>query len=423
MRPVELRAIGELAGEAVGGMAARVEDMHTGIAERVFGRMGVEATPVQVVHDRIARGVYQGVRRALGAAARAGAEALSVASLPDDPSLETKPAGRIAIGVLNGAFGDRLEETRSPLALPMTVRRGGRNVQPSRPALAQAFPDATGRLTVFIHGLCETDDAWLRGARRHPPYGVRLEAELGYTSVYVRYNSGRHISANGRDLARLLDVLVSEWPVDVSELVLIGHSMGGLVARSACHLGAGQPWVMKVRHVFMLGCPHRGAPLERAANAASVGLAALPETRGFAKALNLRSAGVKDLRYGYLLDEDWLDIDPDKFVRRAAQEVPFLRSANHYFVSASISRNPDGLSGRLFGDLLVVSASAWNQAGRGQRLTFPVDHYRHVGGVNHFDLVNHPAIYEQIRTWLAGRPALPAARPALPAARPAPASV
>jgi hypothetical protein len=161
----------------------------------------------------------------------------------------------------------------------------------------------------------------------------------------------------------------------------------------------------------MLGCPHLGAPLERAANAASAGLALLPETRSFASALNRRSVGVKDLRYGYLLDEDWLDTDPDTFVRKAAREVPFLATANHYFVSASLARNPDGLAGRLIGDLLVVGASAWNQPGRGQRLTFPVDHYRHVGGANHFALLNHPAVYEQIRKWLTGRPALEASVP------------
>ncbi len=411
MRPQEVRALGDLAGEAIGGMAARVEDMHRGIAARVFGRMGAEAAPVRVVHDGIARGVYAGLRGALGAGARAGAEALSLAGSSEDPPLESKPAGHVAIGALNGAFGDRLEETGSALALPMTVRRGGRSIRPSRPALAHAFGDATGRLAVFLHGLGETDDAWFLGARRHLPYGLRLQAELGYTPIYIRYNSGRHISANGHDLAQLLDDVVRCWPVDVGEIALIGHSMGGLVARSACHRGAGRPWVTKVRHVFMLGCPHLGAPLERAANAASAGLAAVPETRGFARALNLRSAGVKDLRYGYLLDEDWLDCDPDTFVRKAAQEVPFLHTANHYFVSASISRNPDGLAARLVGDLFVVGPSAWHHAGRGRRLTFPVDHYRHVGGANHFDLLNHPAIYEQIRTWLAGRPALPASVP------------
>jgi pimeloyl-ACP methyl ester carboxylesterase len=288
----------------------------------------------------------------------------------------------------------------------MGVRRGGEAVDLNRDAVRAAFPDATARLAVFMHGLCETEGAWSLGAQNHVPYGPRLRVELGYTPVYIRYNSGRHISDNGRELAQLLDELSAVWPVEPAEIELIGHSMGGLVARSACHQGAGRPWVDKVCHVFMLSCPHLGAPLERATNAASAALAILPETRSLATALNLRSCGVKDLRYGYLLEEDWFGRDPDAFVRRMATEIPFLERANHYFVSASISRNRDGLASRLVGDLFVVGSSAWAQARRGQRLTFPIDHYWHIGGVHHFQLLNHPDVYEQIRKWLSARAAI-----------------
>jgi hypothetical protein len=165
----------------------------------------------------------------------------------------------------------------------------------------------------------------------------------------------------------------------------------------------------------MLSCPHLGAPLERAAHAASAALGMLPETRSMATALNARSCGIKDLRYGYLLEEDWVGRDPDEFVRRMAGEIPFLETADHYFVSASLSRNPDGLAGRLVGDLLVVGSSAWAQAGRGKRLTFPIDHYRHVSGIHHFQVLNHPAVYNQIRSWLTGRPALDPPPPELAA--------
>jgi pimeloyl-ACP methyl ester carboxylesterase len=259
---------------------------------------------------------------------------------------------------------------------------------------------------VFLHGVCQTEEAWSLGARTHVPYGPRLRVELGYTPVYVRYNSGRHISENGRDLAQLLDQLTASWPLPPQEIALIGHAMGALIGRSACHQGGGQPWVGKVRHVFMLSCPHMGAPLERATSAVSALLARLPETRSMASALNARSCGIKDLRYGYLLEEDWFGRDPDEFARRTAAEIPFLQSANHYFVSASISRNPDGLASRLVGDLFVVGSSAWAQTRGGQPLPFPIDHYRHFGGLHHFQLLNHPAIYEQIRKWISGRPAL-----------------
>jgi pimeloyl-ACP methyl ester carboxylesterase len=406
MRAQEVRDLGRLAGAALGGVAARIQEMHEGIAERAFESIGPSADPVKTIHDRIADRVYGTVQRSLSVAARAGGAAFSLTRPSAAPAIDRAPAGRLALGALNGAFGDLLEKEGSALAVRMTVRRGGEAVEISRSGLCSAFPEATPRLAVFLHGLCETEESWLLGARRHTPYGARLRAELGYTPVYIRYNSGRHISDNGRDLAQLLDELTTAWPIDPTELALIGHSMGGLIVRSACHQGAGETWVAKVRHVFMLGTPHLGAPLEQAANAASVAMASLPETRTFASALNLRSVGVKDLRYGYLLEHDWAGYDPDAHSSRLATEIPFLECANHYFISASLARDGDSPSAKLIGDLLVLGPSAWAHGGRGKRLRFPVDQYRHYGGLNHFQLLNHPAIYEQIRKWLSGRPAL-----------------
>jgi pimeloyl-ACP methyl ester carboxylesterase len=290
----------------------------------------------------------------------------------------------------------------------MTLRYRGRDVEPTADGLAENFPHATPRLAVFLHGLCETDDAWNLHAPRYVPYGVRLERELGYTSLYIRYNSGRHVSDNGRDLAHLLDQVTTAWPVDVGEIAFVGHSVGGLVARSACHYAASSDWVRKVRHVFMLATPHAGAPLEQVTNAATHAFAMLPETRVLAKALNLRSAGIKDLRYGYLCEEDWFGHDPDEFLHNTAQEIPFLDCANHYFVCATMTKTADARSARLVGDLLVLRASAWAHRRRGERMRFPVDHYRHLGGATHFDLLNHPAIYELLRGWLQGPKALPA---------------
>src|SRR5205085_856326 len=233
------------------------------------------------------------------------------------------PAGRFAIGALNGAFGDRLAERNSALVCPMSRRVRGRAVPPARSALERAYPDAGPRIAVVRHGLCETEAAWRLGAARHTPYGDRLKSDLGYTPLYVRYNTGRHISENGRDLSDLMSDLVEQWPVDVAEIALIGHSMGGLLARSATHYGAGHEWTTRVRHVFTLGTPHRGAPLEVAAFAACAALRQLPETRPMAEALNQRSAGIKDLGRGYLVDEDWRDHDPEAFLHRTGHELPF----------------------------------------------------------------------------------------------------
>src|SRR5205085_2785045 len=251
------------------------------------------------------------------------------------------------------------------------------------------------------------------GGARHVTYGYRLQAELGYTPLFLRYNTGLHNSENGRELALVLQRIADLWPTEVHEIALIGHSMGGLVGRSACHYGSDRDWATKVRHVFTLGSPHLGAPLEQAANAAGAVLTRVPETRALlATALNLRSAGIKDLRYGYLVDECWMDQDCDAFLRNTGRDIPFLATANHYFVCATLSRDADALAGRIVGDLLVLKASAWSQR-RGELLRFAVEHYSHLGGANHFDLLNHPAIYAQIRRWMAPRRALP---PALTAA-------
>jgi len=409
MRREEIAALGELASDAAAGTAGQIYEMHKGIAERVWRAVGPAALPVRRAHDRIARGAYSAAREVTRAVVKASANAVSVTHSAEARSIEETLAGRAVVGALNGVWGDTLARRRNGLALRMSLRHAGRDVEPTRAGLRRAYPQATGRLAVFVHGLCETDDAWMLGGARHVPYGFRLQAELGYTPLYVRYNTGLHISENGRKLSRLLEQVTEAWPTAVHEVALIGHYTGGLVSRSACHYGSDSAWALKARHVFTLGTPHLGAPLEQGANVVSAVLGRLPETRALlAKPLNLRSVGIKDLRYGYLVDECWLDQDCDAFLRNTGREIPFLRTANHYFVSATLSRDADAMAGRIVGDLLVLKASAWSHK-RGERLRFAVEHYRHLGGAHHFELLNHPAIYVQIRRWMAPRRALPAA--------------
>jgi hypothetical protein len=425
VRAAELRAIGDLGGDAAAGIAELARGVHEAVADRVFGALGPPAAPVRAWHDTIATTSYRGARVLAGSVVRGGAVAGGLAVDDDAPSVSESGGGRALVAALNGAWGDRLAARGSPLALSMTVRAQGRDVGTDRASLASVFVDASPRVAVFAHGLGESDDAWRRrGIGNCTPYGERLAAEHGFTPVYVRYNSGLHISANGRTLAALLDKLTAWWPCEVSELALVGHSMGGLVLRSACHYGsdAGHRWPGQVRSVFALGAPHTGAPLERAANMAGYGLSLVPEARPFARPLAVRAAGVKDLRHGYLIDSDWDGRDPDALRSPAAAEVPFLEHADHYFVSATLSADPDAVSGRLLGDLLVLRRSAWAQRGRGdrpgsgvERLRFDLDHYRNLGEANHFDLLNHPAVYEQLSRWLSGRSARGRARAALAA--------
>jgi pimeloyl-ACP methyl ester carboxylesterase len=240
-----------------------------------------------------------------------------------------------------------------------------------------------------------------------------LRRDHGYTPLYIRYNSGLHISDNGRRLSGLLDRVVGEWPIEVEEIALIGHSMGGLVARSACHYGEaeGGSWTQLVRHVFCLGTPHLGAPLEKTANVAGWALGRLPETRPLAALVNGRSAGIKDLRFGSCVEEEWCECDPDELLRDRCREVPFLHHAAYYFIGATVTSTPEHPLGYMVGDLLVrFPSSAGN--GRRRRIPFEVDNGRHLGGLNHFQLLSHPAVYAELRRWLTGTPASVDAVPA-----------
>ena len=397
-----MQAAGELAGEALGGVGAIVRDVQRGVTSRVFGLLGPVGTPVRLMHDGIAGAVHASVRTGLSAVPKGGGRALALTAPEDGARLTEDPRGAFALAAINGMWGDRIARAHAPLALGLDLRVDG---------------EATGRIAVFVHGLCETDAAWRLGGG--PTYGERLREDLGHTPVYARYNTGRHISDNGRALAAALEALAEGWPVPVDELVLVGHSMGGLVARSACHYGEkdGHAWAQALRHVVCLGSPHMGAPLERAAARGSHWLSRLPETAPLARLLTVRSEGVKDLRYGACLEEDWQGVDPDAWGPDRCADFPFLPSATYYYVGATVARDKDSRLGRLIGDVLVQFPSASGD-GALRKLAFEIDHGLHLGGANHLQLLNHPRVYAQLRSWLTGSPAAgaPPAAPA-PAAR------
>jgi pimeloyl-ACP methyl ester carboxylesterase len=223
------------------------------------------------------------------------------------------------------------------------------------------------------------------------------------TSVRIRYNTGLRISENGRQLSHLLDQLVAAWPVPVRAIALVGHSMGGLVGRSACHTGRmeGAGWVPLVRHLVSLGTPHLGSPVEKGVHLADHAMRRLPETQPLGAVVSRRSVGIKDLRFGAIAEEDWSGHDPDEFLRDRCTDVPLLDHATHYWVSASVIGGERHVLGRLVGDGLVRAPSA---AGKGRSRSVPLaeEHGVHVESTSHFRLLNHPAVYDQLRGWLAG---------------------
>jgi pimeloyl-ACP methyl ester carboxylesterase len=405
MQSRDIRAVGQLAGEASSMVTTLVRGMHAGIARRVSGSIGIPAAPTGLIHDGLTRAIYGGVERGIrGATQAAGAVAAELWGDDSDQALESRTTSAAVLAAVNGIYGDELNERDNPLASPMAIRHRGKMIPPTADGLAAAFPSATERVVVFVHGWCLTERSWSRrppadsGMEDSRTYGERLREELGFSPVRLRYNTGLHVSVNGRALADLLDRLHADWPVPISELVLVGHSMGGLVARSACYYGAEQQhrWTDAVSHVVCLGSPHLGADLEKGVSVASWALARLPETRAIAAFLNARSDGVKDLRYGACLDEDWRDVDPDEFLRDRCHEAPFLPHATYHFVAATLTPS---LLGIIAGDQLVRSYSATGR-GRSRRIPFDAEHGLTLTGLSHLDLLNHPLVYAKLRDWL-----------------------
>jgi len=379
--------------------------MHLGIAERAFSGVGPTAAAVRAVHDAITRPAYDAIATAAALLGRAADAGMQQTGLGEDVSLSSTTAGGAAMAALNGLIGDELSRTGSALQQPPSVRVAGQPVAPTREALAGAFPQAHGRLVVFLHGLMESELHWLWGAADHDAtYGGRLQRELGFTPVYFRYNTGLHISESGREVAQLLARLVGAWPQQVDQLALVGHSMGGLVARSACHQAdqQGESWTRLISHIVTLGTPHRGAPLAQGAHTLAWALGLLPETRPLAGLLRRRSAGIRDLRHGSLVDEDWRGRDPDALLAAAVQEVPLLAGATHCFVSATITANPSHPLGRLLGDILVLTPSAHGHA-HARRAFLDPEHTHHVGSAHHLALLNHPDVHTRLMAWLGGR--------------------
>lgn len=407
MRAEERAALTMAAGRAFSDVVGVVEGMHRAVLRRAYRLLGGSGRAPRRVHEGFTAGIYASVR-GIGDLVTYGASQL-VAARPDAgaEALAEARAGAQWSAVLCSAFGDHLDAANSPLAMTMSVRSDGRAVALTPGSLAAAFPDASSGIVLFIHGLGLTEHAWGsavedgergRAARRDRGYADRLAADLGLTPVYLRYNAGLHISANGRLLAALLNQLVRHWPTTVTRLVLVGHSMGGLVARSACHVGhqGAAGWVPLVSDVVALGSPHHGAPLERVANRTALALRVAPESRPLAGLLDRRSAGIKDLRFGYLTDQAWQGLPPDATCDES-DDVPLLPTSRHHFVAGTVCRRADAWMADLVGDLMVLPNSATGRASTPNRQPFPVGAGHRVGGVNHRALLGHPDVYHVLR--------------------------
>ncbi|HZR84545.1 MAG TPA: alpha/beta hydrolase [Candidatus Binatia bacterium] len=393
----DLRGVTRLAFDATAGVTALVEALHVEIARlptKLGGPIGEAA--VNGVTWLVYRSIH-GATSAVGG----GVDLLLAQLVPMLRHVESSPAREAAIAALNGVLGDHLAETGNPLAIAARLRSGGVPIELTREGLAAAFPAPSAKVVVLVHGLCMSDVQWTRRGHNH---GTALARDLGYTPVHFHYNSGRHVSTNGRGLAGMLEALVAAWPVRVDELAIVAHSMGGLVARSAHHYAgvAGHQWRSRLRRLVFLGTPHHGAALERGGHRLQRLFEQTPFTAPFARLGKIRSAGITDLRHGNLLDEDWHGRDRFADGEDARRPLPLPERAACYAVAATTGSTANDLRGRLLGDGLVPLASALGRH-RDPRLAlaFPESHQWIACRTGHFDLLDHPGVWRRIRAWLA----------------------
>ena len=423
LRASDVRAIAQLATQATTGVVNIAEGVHQSVWQTLGARGGKEPGQTGgltgLVYQSL-RGVTQLVGKSLDAVL---ARLQPVFEVADHAPPET-PQREAVLAALNGVLGDRLATAHSPLATKMTLRHGGAALD------WQALPadlKATGKVLVLIHGLCMNDLQWQtrpvdeKQAAQQSSHGAALAFALGYTPVYVRYNSGLHTSQNGAELSGLLELLVAHWPTPVEELTVVAHSMGGLVTRSAVHQAthpaahaaialsgksrkAALRWPSLLTNIVFLGTPHHGAPLERAGNWVDVVLGSTRYSKPFARLAQLRSAGITDLRYGHVLEEDWHGHDRFRKKPDSRVHVPLPEGVACFTVAATTAAKETkggSVADRLIGDGLVPLNSALGLHVDPKRaLHFAKNSQLVAFGMNHMQLLQSPVVARTIVAWL-----------------------
>jgi len=383
----DLRGATRMAVDATDAVVGVVEKMHRTIQLRP-GPMGDSASGrPRGISGLVYRGVRAGVRL-VGQAIDASLAPVTLL-LPEG---ESSPAIEAYRSAANGVYGDYLLRTGNPLAIDMSLRYRGRPVDPGNPGSTfEQHSDITpvNRLLVLVHGLCMNDRQWNHNGHDH---GAALAEELECLPLYLRYNSGLPIASNGRSLAELLETLIANWASPVDEVAIMGHSMGGLVARSACHHArvAAHVWPKYLRKLVFLGTPHHGAPLERGGHGLELLLGLSPYSIPFTSLSKARSAGITDLRHGAISAEE--------------HAVPLPTGVKCYAAAAVRAAKRSKLSERLIGDGLVPLDSALGRHRDASRALLIPKNRQWVGyGMGHRELLSHPDVYAQVRRWLQDR--------------------
>jgi pimeloyl-ACP methyl ester carboxylesterase len=401
LQAADLRGAARLTTDAVAGLTSLVEAMHTRIAAlpRIPGL--VDASTKDERTDGVTGLVYKtvrGVTHLAGGTLDALLGWLAPALAAADPHQAPRLEREAILAALNGVLGDHLATTDNPLAIAMKFCYAGRPLPLQRHAIRARLGPATPKLLVLLHGLCMNDLQWRCEEHDH---GEALARELGYTPVYLHYNSGLSVSTNGRILAQLMEQLYSVWPMPIERLAMIGHSMGGLVARSAIHHGAlmqrgGLRWPGRVDDLVCLGTPHHGAPLERIGHGLDLLLGAAPYAAPLARLGKVRSAGINDLRLGNVLRGAAGDSDTER-----ADHVALPSGTRCFAIAANLGPAAGSLKADLLGDGLVPVASALGRHNNpALTLGFEPERQAVIHDTGHLGLLSSAEVAARLRQWL-----------------------
>jgi len=395
LNAADLVGFARLASDAVAGATDMAEAVHLQIASTTGGSgSGLTAAVAALVYKNI-RGVNRLVNGCL--------TALQPTTVPTR-NRKLSPKREAAVAALNGVLGDYLAKTNNSLAIPMSIRHRGRSLKIERKSLQSTLSQANGKVLLLVHGLCLNDLQWQRKRHNH---GTALGRDLGYTPLYLHYNSGLHVSENGRLLADLLETVLEEWPVAMKELSILSHSMGGLVSRSAYYYAtvSGYRWPRCLRRMVFLGTPHHGSAVERLGNWVNTMLEISPYTLTLARTGKIRSAGITDMRYGSLVESDWKGLDRFAPTEDARTPLPLPAGVRCYAMAATLRKAREGPTLDLLGDGLVSVDSALGRHQNSEMsLQFCKSHQRIGWGISHWDLLSHPEVYAQIRRWFGFKP-------------------
>ncbi|MDN6320085.1 MAG: GPI inositol-deacylase [Marinobacter sp.] len=385
--------------DVAGGVTQIVERTHRTIAREVnpLNRLrDIAGVPPEERQGR----TYQLIQSSTSLLQRGLHRSLDRFSVEEEPQHFSNSVR--AAAALNGVCGDHLEASNNPLAITMHFRDShGEKVLFGSENVGAMVPNAGPRIVVLVHGLCLSHEYWKEHSEGN--LGTELRRASGYTPLYLNYNTGKHISINGKELSKQLQKLVEAWPVEVEELTLIGHSMGGLVIRSATSYGSelNIGWVKLLKSAIYLGSPHHGAALAKAGNLLTFVMKKFRYASPFAFGQHT-SAGIKDLRHGNILDEDWEGIDQDDFHPDNRKPVPLREGTKHYFIAAAIGNQVSDFPSTMVGDLLVrLDSAKGHHSDELKKLSIRPENCRVFEKLNHLDLLDNKVVHEQILKWLA----------------------